>query len=212
MYLKNTTGGDLKYTGRVIPAGGQRDGTKGNEILRESDELLAAIDAGDIVVNDGTDDLSAEKGKAHLFLPVFGDVDHEFYVSVDRQQAVASAEVKTTTKTHIDLDSMTLTTKDLGGDGNYIISFTCGYKHQGDDKDCHFCINVDGVEVATVAAVGYKRNKWGEFSITHQESGVTAGTVIKIQVFQASTDTKKDELTIGTRRLVIDGLKEYFVL
>ena len=205
--LKNTTGGNLTFNGRRIPAGGQKDGTRGNELFRENDALLAAIDAGDIVVNDGTSDLPAEAGKAHLFSPMFGTVNHSFYVTVDRQKKDTEIPFVTTSRTLIDLDRMTITTKDLGGVGSYVITFSCIYKHEGDDKNCHFSINVDGVEVASGIAVGFNRDKKGSFSMTHKENGVSAGTVIKVQVSQQSINTNLDELTITSRHLVVDGMK-----
>ena len=71
--LKNTTIGDLKYTGKVIPASGQRDVSNSTDLLRESSALKTDIDSGDIVVNDGAGDLSAEDGKVHLLAPLFGE-------------------------------------------------------------------------------------------------------------------------------------------
>lgn len=210
--LKNTTLHRLTYAGRVIPASGQKNCSGATETLREDDDLFAAIDAGDIVINDGTTDLSAEKGKAQLYAPLFGEVTHPFYMTIDRQMADAATKFVTTSRTMVDLDSMTLTTKDLGEDGNYVITFSCDYKHQGDDKECHFALSIGGVEVSVGKAVGYKKNKKGSFAMTHRENGVSAGTVIKIQVSQESTDTRKDELTVTDRRLVIDGVKDGFVL
>jgi hypothetical protein len=182
------------------------------EGLRENSGLLAAIDAGDIVVNDGTNDLPAEEGKAHLFAPLFGEVEHPFYVTIDRQKRDTSIPFVTTSRTLVNLNGMTLTTKDLDGLGSYVITFSCIYKHEGEDKNCRFSMNVDGVEVAFGVAVGFKNGKRGSFSITHKENAVAAGTVIKIQVSQASIDTAVDELTITGRHLVVDGVKGALVL
>ena len=74
--LKNTTGSNLTFSGRTISAGGQRELTHWCALLRKNDALIAAIDSGDIVVNNGTSDLSAERGKAHLYAPMFGEVEH----------------------------------------------------------------------------------------------------------------------------------------
>ena len=209
--LKNVTGSDLKYNGRVIRAGGQKDGERGNELFRENEALLADIDAGNIVVNDGTSDLSAEEGKEQLFLPLYGERGSP-YVSVDRQKRDTQVPFVTTSNTLVDLNGMTLTTKDLGGVGSYVITFSCIYKHEGEDKNCRFSMNVDGVEVAFGVAVGFKNGKRGAFSMTHKENAVTAGTVIKVQVSQASIDIAEDELTITGRHLVVDGVKGALVL
>ena len=76
--LKNTTGSDLTFSGQVFHAGGQADATRRADLLRENQALFTAIDAGDIVVNDGTSDLSSSRGKAHLYAPLFGEVEHIF--------------------------------------------------------------------------------------------------------------------------------------
>lgn len=207
--LKNVTGGNLTFSGRRITAGGQTNGDV--EKLRDNDALIDAIDAGDIVVNDGTSDLSAEKGKEQLMLPVYGGRGSP-YVTIDRQKRDTSVPFVTTSRTLVDLNGMSLTTKDLGGNGSYVITFSCIYKHEGEDKNCRFSMNVDGVEVANGVAVGFKNGKRGSFSFTHKENAVTAGTVIKIQVSQASIDTALDELTITERHLVVDGVKGALVL
>lgn len=57
--LKNTTGSVFLVHGREIPAGGQRDISDiPTVVLREDTALVTAIQNGDIIVNDGTNDLS----------------------------------------------------------------------------------------------------------------------------------------------------------
>ncbi len=102
--LKNTTGGDLTYNGRVILAGGQTDGAGASELFRENEALLAAIDAGDIIVNDGTSDLNTSRGKAHLFAPMFGEVEHELHGLVN---TVSGTIVTITSTENIPLDNST---------------------------------------------------------------------------------------------------------
>lgn len=67
--LKNTTGSNIKYGGRLIPAGDQNefDGYDPHD-MRELGEqgLYADIIAGDIIVNDGTKDLSADAGRSYI--------------------------------------------------------------------------------------------------------------------------------------------------
>jgi hypothetical protein len=76
--LKNTTNNSLTFSGRSVPAQGQKTCSGSTETLRESTALLTAIDAGDIIVNDGTSDLIASRGKAHLYAPMFGEQEHIF--------------------------------------------------------------------------------------------------------------------------------------
>lgn len=57
--LKNTTISDIEFLGETVPASGQSDFSHVSAMeLREDTILIAAINAGDIVVNDGTNDLS----------------------------------------------------------------------------------------------------------------------------------------------------------
>jgi hypothetical protein len=76
--LKNTTDTSLTFRGRVVPAQGQKNCSGSTDTLRESTTLTAAIDAGDIVINDGASDLIAARGKAHLYAPLFGEEEHIF--------------------------------------------------------------------------------------------------------------------------------------
>jgi phosphopantetheine adenylyltransferase len=73
--LKNTTGSDIDVVnlGITIPALGQTNLDTREYLLLSSDdvvtELTSLINAGDIVVNDGTTDLPASKGIAYIQYP-----------------------------------------------------------------------------------------------------------------------------------------------
>ena len=69
--LKNTTGADLTFKGIVIKHVVDRDHIRQAEILCGNVDLDAAITAGDIVVNDGTSDLSVVDGIKHVCLAAF---------------------------------------------------------------------------------------------------------------------------------------------
>ena len=67
--LKNTTGSGISYLGALIKAGDQNDFTAYPlDSMRDAGEagLYADIASGDIVVNDGTNDLSAAAGRSYV--------------------------------------------------------------------------------------------------------------------------------------------------
>ncbi len=65
--LKNTTITDIEFLGETIPASGQSDFSHVNSLdMREDTTLITAINAGDIVVNDGTTDLSIVNGLLYI--------------------------------------------------------------------------------------------------------------------------------------------------
>ena len=65
--LKNTTGLDIYVVGRQLVASGQDDFSKELAAIMQTDPiLLPAVDSGDIVVNDGTNDLSAVIGRKFI--------------------------------------------------------------------------------------------------------------------------------------------------
>lgn len=107
--LKNTTIGDLKYAGKVIPASGQKDVSDSTEVLRENSTLKTDIDSGDIVVNDGSNDLGAEAGKVQMFAPMFGEFGIHFMgtesvtvpagTTAERPTAAASGMIRYNTTT-----------------------------------------------------------------------------------------------------------------
>jgi hypothetical protein len=205
--LKNTTGQGKTYGGIVIQASGQRDLTNAGEILRESTVLSADIDAGDIIVNDGTSDLSIERGKAHLFAGVYEHL-FPYHFAFDRQMAKSSELFSTTSRTLVGIDSMTLTTRDLGAPGTYVITFCCDYNHQSDADEVMFSLQVDGVEVAMGKGIGGKFRKTVGFSMAHRAGNLVSGVEIKVYVLQSSTNPTRDELNIYERRLIIDGVHD----
>lgn len=74
--LKNTTGAKITVTGKDIPALGQADfSTYDVYRFRLAAGLETLIDNGDVVVNDGVGDLSADAGKSY----VFNDIGRDTY-------------------------------------------------------------------------------------------------------------------------------------
>lgn len=73
--LKNTTISPISFLGETVPALGQSDFSHVNSLdMRQDTTLIAAINAGDIVVNDGTLDLSVVNGLLY--------VSNEFVLSI----------------------------------------------------------------------------------------------------------------------------------
>lgn len=74
--LKNTTGSKITVTGKDIPASGQADfSTYDVYRFRLAAGLETLIGNGDVVVNDGVGDLSADAGKSY----VFNDIGRDAY-------------------------------------------------------------------------------------------------------------------------------------
>ncbi len=65
--LKNTTLDPMEILGRIVPNGGQEDfSTEPVGLLRTASTLETDISSGDVVVNDGTNDLSVSTGLAYI--------------------------------------------------------------------------------------------------------------------------------------------------
>jgi len=132
--------------------------------------------------------------------------------TVDRQSATAMNKVVTTSRTLVDLADMTLTTNDLGEAGTYVITFSCDWETENDDKENQFTLFVDGSEVTSRHQTSAKKNKYNSTSLTHLAEGVASGTVIKVQIAQGDNDSNTNELTVKCRELIIDGTGDSNVL
>lgn len=105
--LKNTTLADIVYNklaGMRIPASGQytASDTRTIQELHDCVELNTDILSGDIVLNDGTSDLTAEDGVSYLepyapTKPVSSITFIDSVTGVDQFVSVASGELVVTT-------------------------------------------------------------------------------------------------------------------
>ena len=88
--LKNTTISDITIRGKVIPASDQRDFSDFEKrlLIEDADNISSLIDAGDIVVNDGTTDLATLHGKAYLL----GDVPPLVFYSESEVESSTTSE------------------------------------------------------------------------------------------------------------------------
>ena len=123
---------------------------------------------------------------------------------VDRQLASSTTQTSTTSTTYIDLDSCTLTTKDLGENGTYVISFTSSNIAADSNTEANFILNIGGSDVVSTEITSYtSKSKYETIALTHLATGIANGTVIKVRYKRAAGTLKVDE-----RSLVIDGVKD----
>lgn len=128
--------------------------------------------------------------------------------SHDRQMASSETTVSTTSTSYVDLSGMTLTTKNLGGSGTYVISFTANCVNSIRGRTNEYILNIGGSDVSaayskfTTARDAEGLGDGGNVSIVWIATGITNGTVIKVR--WDSRDSGTAYTTI--RRLVIDGI------
>lgn len=128
----------------------------------------------------------------------------------DRQAVRTVTPFDTTSATAVDITSSTLTTKNLGGVGDYIITFSCEYVIGKLDTPGLFSLNVGGSVVMTQRSSGNddKKEDFMNFSFTHLAKNVASGTIIKAQV----AATGGQNVQVDERELVIDGVLSSNVL
>ena len=131
-------------------------------------------------------------------------------VEFDRQKVQSTINYQTSNGAAQDITNASLTTTDLGGPGDYIITFSCEYIYNEDDNTAQFGIDVGGSEVVSMRASGNdgKAATWMNFSMTHLAQNVTSGTIINVTVRSNGGDT----VTVQSRELVIDGVLSANVL
>jgi hypothetical protein len=158
--------------------------------LQEVTFDASGISEGDIIEWDGNEFIFASH--------VPGEVDF------DRQQVQTNTDFATSSQTPVDITSTTLTTKNLGDVGHYIVRYSCEFEYNQDSEFLQFSLSVGGATVLEerTAGVGGKNVSWRNFSMTHLAPSVASGTVIKMQVL---TEDGED-LVIASRELVIDGV------
>lgn len=127
--------------------------------------------------------------------------------SVDRQMASQTDIISTASSTWIDVDSMTLTTHNLGGTGCYTIRFnanvtTSSSSHEAMARLMIGGVGIDDTETSWVGAPDNTED-YLSFGIDWLAQGVANGTVIKVQMRAVDTSTTA---YMQKRRLIIDGV------
>ena len=120
----------------------------------------------------------------------------------DRQAIQGTSTLQTTSQTFVDLPGMTLTTKDMGEDGSYLITFAALVLHSDQKKQVFFRLLVDGVEVAVQQLTSNFQNLEVSFSFVHQESPTAAGKIVKMEWH----NDNKGTASVTNRELVINGV------
>jgi hypothetical protein len=177
-----------------------------------TDLSAGEVTALDAVVAAHTGVPSVEPGGSEPPVGGVDETDPEATGSTlhDRQHVVATSEVQTNSTSYIDLDSITLTTRDLMALGNYHIWFTCIFDMNNDDHTGDFRLLVDGVEKASGSFNVEDDGGAGQVALLiHEEASLADGKVIKAQFKSSNGSTT---LKVFRRSLTIDGITQARVL
>ena len=124
----------------------------------------------------------------------------------DRQSMdVSGSDI--TSSSYVDFtNSLTLTTGDLGTNGDYLITFNCYFDNNSDSENW-VIFNINGSTVASTERMheikgNNQKREDRIITVTHLASNVASGTVIKVQ-------GKTTAGTFGLHRgtLIIDGIR-----
>jgi len=189
------------------------DGTDGEAGPPGSGSSINVYDEGTVVPNSPFTELNfigdavtaTDAGGGRTDITITGG-----QVDFDRQKAQTTTTFVTTSTTLVDITSTTLTTKNLGGTGHYIITYSCEFQSNKDDKFIQFSLSVGGAALLSqrTTGVGGKNVSWRNFSMTHLAPSVASGTIIKMRVLTENGEA----LTVASRELVIDGVLSSNVL
>ena len=128
----------------------------------------------------------------------------------DKQYIVNQITTSTTASSFVDLDSMTLTTKDLGEPCCYIVTFNSEISCSSNNNQCEFQILVEGkTDSERVMRYTQPRNSNGStkfncFNISCFLENINSGTVIKVQYRRISNNST---IFVNLRKLIIDGVR-----
>ena len=171
------------------------------------------ITALDAVVAAHTGIPSVEPGAEE---PPPGGVDEDDPLALtaihDRQFVDAVSEAETNSESYVDLDSMTLTTREIAVDvlGSYQIWFTCIFDIMNDNETGDFRLLIDGVEEASGTFNVEDDGGQGQVATLHYQADCLADAKeIKIQ-FKPSDDDWP--VKVSRRSLMIDGISQATVL
>lgn len=129
-----------------------------------------------------------------------GDTGTSTGLTVDRQAVQLTGSTTTTSTTPVDLNGMSITTKNLGGPASYLINFSCSRGNTVSNVINNFYINVDGVRIRNAITRTFS-NEIHIVSLTAIADNITSGTVIKIEYDAEGGGSH----TVFNRSLTIDG-------
>jgi len=130
-----------------------------------------------------------------------GDTGTSTGITHDRQEVYLTASTNTTSATPVDLDGMSITTKDLGGGATYDISFTASRSNSTSNVLNFFYITVDGV-IVSQKRISTFSNEIHTAVVLAKVEGINSGTLIKVQYDAQAGGTH----TVYERTLSIDGI------
>ncbi|RYD84570.1 MAG: hypothetical protein EOP84_05130 [Verrucomicrobiaceae bacterium] len=126
----------------------------------------------------------------------------------DRQMVSAATglyNVPVTSNALMDVPGATLTTKNLGSSGTYLIHFGVSESRSAGGMYHYYILNIDGVDVpeSTYWATNPGNGTWIPVSMSFRATGLTAGQVIKVRMWSGAGGT----CSFISVRLVIDGVQ-----
>jgi hypothetical protein len=124
----------------------------------------------------------------------------EAAIKHDRSMIYLDTIVSTTSSTYVSLQGLEYTTKNLGGAGTYIINVSVSRRHSGNNIPTEIAIEVGGTIINEATTASFA-NETHIISLSAVVSGVTSGTLIRIQ-----TKTASGTHTILNRAVTIDGI------
>jgi hypothetical protein len=114
--------------------------------------------------------------------------------STDRQAFTSSTAITTTSATYVDLTGFTLTTKNFGQTGSYLINFSGYCSNSAAGASSYFILNINGVQMLTSERRDTQQAgpqavlQYNTIAISTLR-GLTAGSIVKVQFRNSGTGT-----------------------
>lgn len=139
---------------------------------------------------------NAGAGQANIFVP-----------GVDRQEVRSAALFTTASAAYADLTAMTLTTKSLGANGNYIVIFNANITTSNNSSSGFFILNVNGADIAATE-ISQTPGNTGKHNLTLVATlpSITSGIIIKVRSRIQPGGGGTPTLTVYERSLTINGV------
>lgn len=127
----------------------------------------------------------------------------------DRQAVIDQTAHTTSSLVFVDLPNATLTTKDLGEKGNYLLLFAIIISASVANTTASFRITVDGNPLTPMGRTLVIKTNNADIGVTFTGFGddVPAGSVLQVE-----WKTDKGTLTLAEFNFVVDGVEESVVL
>lgn len=102
--------------------------------------------------------------------------------NVDFQIIYPTASQTTNSLTYVDVANSSITTKNLGANGRYLVIFSAGVKNSSNNADIFFRFVVDGIPVASSERQADSTTAGEPYLMTLADDGIIAASkVIKVQ-------------------------------